>query len=73
MLVKLASEENQNAEGTSVDFYLNEAETQELEETGYVVIDEEYCVVNLDGDYMVFKVFKEWSGMTLHCNEGEQE
>lgn len=66
MLVKLASEENQNAEGTSVDFFLTKEETQELEETGYVVIDEEYCVVNLDGDYMVFKVFKEWSGMTFN-------
>lgn len=72
MLVKLASEENQNAEGTSVDFYLNETETWELEETGYVVVDD-YCIVSLDGEYTVFKLFKEWSGMTLHCKEGEQE
>lgn len=66
MLVKLASEENQNAEGTSVDFYLTKEETQELEETGYVVTNEDYCIVNIDGDYMVFKLFKEWSGMTLN-------
>ena len=67
MLVKTASQENQNKEGTSVDFELTRSETQELEDTGYVVTDNGYCItVDSDGEYVVWKPFYEWSGMKLN-------
>lgn len=67
MLVVKASEENQNAEGTSVDFELTRSETQELEDTGYVVTDNGYCItMDSDGETQVWKPFLEWSGMKLN-------
>ena len=67
MLVVKASEENQNAEGTAVDFELTRSETQELEDTGYVVTDNGYCItMDSDGDTQVWKPFLEWSSIQLN-------
>lgn len=67
MLVKPASLENQNEDFTSVDFFLTKEETQELEDTGYVVTDNGYCItMDSDGETQVWKPFLEWSGIQLN-------
>ena len=66
MLVKQASQENQNADNTSVDLFLTKEETQELLDTGFVVTDNGYCITMVDDEYTVWKPFTEWSGMKLN-------
>lgn len=62
MLERLASEENQNAKGTSLDFELTREETEELKQTGYVVTGD-YCIVEMDGEVTVYRLFTEWSSL----------
>lgn len=65
MLITKASEENQNASGTSVDFELTREETQELHDYDFVVVNnEKYCITkDENGDVMVWIPFTEWSGL----------
>lgn len=47
-------------------FELTEEETQELQETGFVVTDNGYCITCLDGDYQMWEPFDDYSSFTLH-------
>lgn len=48
-------------------FTLTRDETQELEDTGYVITDNGYCVtVDSDGNYQVWKEFEDYDGLTLY-------
>ena len=46
-------------------YELDEQETQELVETGYVVTDG-LCVVMMDNQITVYKEFEDYDGLTLH-------
>lgn len=43
------------------DFELNEQESQELEETGYVITDDGYCIAEHNDCIKVFKELDEYS------------
>lgn len=48
-------------------FELTREETQELEDTGFVITDDGYCVTMLDNqDIRVWKEFEEYDGLTLN-------
>lgn len=46
-------------------YELNEQETQELVETGYVVTDG-LCIVMIDNEITVYKEFDEYDSLKLH-------
>ncbi len=48
-------------------FELTREETQELEDTGFVITDDGYCVTMLDNqDIRVWKEFEDYDGLTLN-------
>lgn len=48
-------------------FELTREETQELEDTGFVITDDGYCVTMLDNqDIRVWKEFEEYDGLKLN-------
>ena len=48
-------------------FELTRSETQELEDTGYVVTDNGYCVtMDSDGEIAVWKLFDEYDSLKLN-------
>lgn len=48
-------------------FELTREETQELEDTGFVITDDGYCVTMLDNqDIRVWKEFEEYEGLKLN-------
>lgn len=52
-------------ESLTPSYELDEAETQELVETGYVVVDG-MCFVMMDNEITVYKEFEDYDGITLH-------
>ena len=48
-------------------FELTRSETQELEDTGFVITNEGYCVTMLDNqDITVWKPFEDYDGLKLN-------
>ena len=48
-------------------FELTREETQELEDTGFVITDDGICVTMLDNqDIRVWKEFEDYNGLTLN-------
>lgn len=48
-------------------FELTREETQELEDTGFVITEEGYCITMLDNqDIRVWKEFEEYEGLKLN-------
>lgn len=48
-------------------FVLTREETQELEDTGFVVTDDGYCITMLDNqDIRVWKEFDDYDGLKLN-------
>lgn len=48
-------------------FELTREETQELEDTGFVVTDDGYCITMLDNQYIrVWKEFDDYDGLKLN-------
>ena len=47
-------------------FELNELETQELIETGYMVTDDGFCIVMQDDEITMYKEFEDYDGIKLY-------
>lgn len=59
-------------EDLTPSFFLTKEETQELEETGFVITSEGYCVTMLDNqDIRVWKEFEDYDGLTLNYGGNE--
>ena len=53
-------------------YELNKAETQELEQTGFMFNDEEQIgVIKIDDQYIVVKAFDEYESLKLNCDHEE--
>ena len=53
-------------ENLTPSFELTASETQELEDTGFVVTDQGIAVAMLDDEIKVYKEFDEYDGLTLY-------
>lgn len=51
-------------------FELDEYETYELHETGFVVTEDGFCITYVDGEYTIYKEFDEYDGLKVH-HEGD--
>lgn len=55
-----------------LNFDLDELQTQELVETGFVVIDD-YCITMINNDIMVYKAFEDYNGVKLFRGNNKNE
>ncbi|MCR5112708.1 MAG: hypothetical protein K6A63_02090 [Acholeplasmatales bacterium] len=55
-----------NIETESPVFELDELETQELVETGYVETNDGFCITMRDNEITVYKEFEDYDGLKLY-------